>query len=174
MRVQFLNAVWRSITQQADTTPNRIAIHDGITYRALCDNSCAIARSLSDLNIRPGNRVALLMEHAPAAYAPVYGILLSGCTYVPLSADDPPSRLQDMLNDAEVSALISSVGCATLAEQLIERVPRKIPLLVAGKMEQPTRSASGTEEMRRDGNVPVYLLYTSGSNLKASPSRKRT
>jgi non-ribosomal peptide synthetase component F len=57
------------------------------------------------------------MERSPMMIASELGILKAGAAYVPLDPNYPPERLKFMLEDAQVSVLLTEQAIASLFDQ---------------------------------------------------------
>src|SRR5271157_4594511 len=79
------------LREAADRFPNKVAVVEPEaggrewTYAVLEDRSSALAASLADLGIKPGDRVALWMKNSVEYILSFYGILKAGGIVVPAS-----------------------------------------------------------------------------------------
>ncbi len=91
-----------------------------ITYRELFDRLSRVSELLYGIGVRPGDRVALILEneaHWPELY---YGIVAMGATAVPV---DPGLTVRDMahvLRDAQASVAIVRPSSKGVVEELWE------------------------------------------------------
>ncbi|MES1245585.1 MAG: amino acid adenylation domain-containing protein, partial [Acidobacteriota bacterium] len=143
--------------EQAARRPEATALVFGeerISYRELDEWTDRIARRLAALGIGAESRVGLFAERSPEMVAGTLGILKAGAAYVPLDVQYPRERLEWMLEDADLSAVLTQGRLAGL-------VPASAPfLLLDGTLgEEPT------EEIRpwAGPDSAAYLMYTSGS-----------
>ncbi len=56
--------------------------------------------------MKPGDRVAVLLQRGAPAIVAMLGVLCAAAVYVPLDAGQPDARLAATLADAEVGAVI--------------------------------------------------------------------
>jgi acyl-coenzyme A synthetase/AMP-(fatty) acid ligase len=81
------------------------------SYRALASRAEAVASSLRDAGVAPGDPVALVSSgrahDEPVALA---GVLASGAIAVPLDASAPPLRLAEIVRDRGCRALVHDEG----------------------------------------------------------------
>jgi non-ribosomal peptide synthetase-like protein len=128
-----------------------------LTYLQLDQRADRIAAGLGTRGIGPGSLVALYLEKSSHLIAAMLGILKAGAGYVPLDPRFPPGRVQGILEDADVVAVISDdVLAKDLGRQLSTEVLPVDDLLNADspRLEKP-KSA-------RPQDV-CYVIYTSGS-----------
>lgn len=86
--------------------PDDIAVRhaDGrLTYRELVSDSLDLARHLRCLGTARDSRVVVLVDSSLDLAVGVWGVLLAGSAYLPLSPDYPDERLRYMLEDAGVT-----------------------------------------------------------------------
>jgi len=95
---------------QVAQSPNAVAVRFGerqFTYQELSSGSNQLANYLRKLGVGLETLVGICMEPSPAMVASLLGILKAGGAYVPLDPTYPPERLQFMLEDAQVSVLLT-------------------------------------------------------------------
>lgn len=68
--------------------------------------ACSIANGMAALEIRPGDRVATLIENSPEAMLSWWGTIRGGCIAVPVNTAYKGQYLRHQLNDAGATALI--------------------------------------------------------------------
>ena len=155
---------WRPLHQtffaHAGQWADRIAISSpqgDVTYGELSDWSKAIAIRLKQQGIQPGQGVAVSIAKGPAQIAAVLGILTIGAYFVPVAADSPVKRRQQIIIDAGVTA-------ECIAQQEISDETRTVPTIVC----QPPVVAEQSEIRSLVPASPdmaslAYIIYTSGS-----------
>lgn len=149
-----LDVIGAHMRQRPDA-PAIIADGRTWTYAALGAQSAALAARLAATGVRPGARVAVMLEHGPDAVAAILGILLSGAAYVPLDPEAPPERRALVLSGAGIAAVVTrkvwADGFAGLSLVTLEDTPGASD--PATWDDRPGASAAGE----------AYLLFTSGS-----------
>ncbi|MEV6634819.1 Pls/PosA family non-ribosomal peptide synthetase [Actinoplanes sp. NPDC051470] len=111
-----------------------------LTYRELADEVDAVRKMLAGHGIGPGDRVGVRVSSGTAdLYLAILGVLAAGAAYVPVDADDPEERAEQVFGEAGV--------CAVLGDGLIVS-PRSTPL---GQTGRP-----GPED-------DAWIIFTSGS-----------
>ncbi|MEO5913267.1 MAG: amino acid adenylation domain-containing protein [Luteolibacter sp.] len=148
------------ISKRATLHPHRLAVtsnDDLLDYAALESKSDALASALHTQGIRPGDRLAILLErdvHLPVALLAAWKV---GAAYVPLDRANPPERLKLILDDQQPIRVLASPGLVTClpADASIilmdDHIPAKNPAF------HPYQ------------NLPAdtaYIIYTSGSTGK--------
>jgi amino acid adenylation domain-containing protein len=139
--------------------PDRPALDvDGsaYSYRRLSELADAVALDC-DTSLPAGARVAVVAHRAPATYAAVLGILRSGRSYVPLHADHPAGRWQQVMERGRVAALVDGRSGSA-----VQRVHGGIPAQVSGEAYVMFTSGStggpkGVPVLRR--HVAAYLAH---------------
>jgi amino acid adenylation domain-containing protein len=165
--------IHENIVAAASRNPGSLAIVDGddkLSYGELIAWATRLAKSFSGA-LPHGSRVALNLEKSPAAIASMLGVLLAGCTYVPIDPATPMERRRFILRDSAASALV--VDASTAAEWKRETtVAAELALIVDPNAEAPIaeRSASSVacsstevEQGATQASDLAYVLYTSGS-----------
>lgn len=76
-------------------------------YTELGTRAHDVARALVAQGLAPGDRIAILMGNRPEAVASLFGIALAGGVVVPLSTFAPTAELGAMLEQSEVSAVLT-------------------------------------------------------------------
>jgi amino acid adenylation domain-containing protein len=161
--------------EQVDRTPDAIAViyeDKQLTYRELNNRSNQLAHHLQKLGVSPEALVGICMERSVEMIVGLLGILKAGGAYVPLDPSYPPERLSFMLEDAQVSVLLTQ-------EKLVGRLPDAItstqqsfaiqnPRVVYLDNDWHTIAQESPENPTsnvRSDNL-AYVIYTSGSTGK--------
>ncbi|UZO79165.1 amino acid adenylation domain-containing protein [Aquimarina sp. ERC-38] len=79
---------------------------ESMTYQELYDRSNQLAHCLKSKGANPGDRIGLLSYRGLDMLVSIFGILQTGCVYVPLHAEYPSQRLSYILEDAGVKQLV--------------------------------------------------------------------
>ncbi len=153
------------VSRQANTSPDRtaaIAESQSLSYWDLETISNRLAHRLASSGAHVESRIGVCMYRSLDMMVALLAVLKAGCAFVPLNLDDPPSRLQYMLNDAGVSHLI--VGPNFDAVRICGDDREKWPAIVAIDGLCGLEGWSESElDLNVDGNNLAYVLYTSGS-----------
>jgi amino acid adenylation domain-containing protein len=146
------------ILDQARRIPRSPAvICDGVhaSYGEVAKTAYAIAASLGAAGVTAGDRVGLCVDRSAAMVAGILGTHLVGAAYVPLDPSYPKARNTFLVEDAEVTAVVTSSA-----------VRNALPVGPWSTLEIDRLDPEGTE-LRAPGSLspddPAYILYTSGS-----------
>ena len=149
---------------QVEKTPDAIAVIAGqqqLSYRELNRRANQLAHNLRGLNVGPDVLVGLCVERSLEMVVSLFGILKAGGAYVPLDPAYPAERLSYMLDDAQVSVLLTS---SKQDEITAQHAVRRICL--------DTDWEAIAQCSADNPGVPVsachlaYVIYTSGSTGK--------
>jgi amino acid adenylation domain-containing protein len=147
--------------QQAARTPAAVALiadDMSITYGALERRANQLAHYLRTLGVGPEVLVGLSVARSCDMVVGLLGILKAGGAYVPLDPTYPQERLAFMLEDAQLTVVVTQ-------EYFRERLPASGVTLVCLDTAWPTIAAYN-ETAPESGTTPAHLaavLYTSGS-----------
>ncbi|WP_163340977.1 non-ribosomal peptide synthetase [Desulfopila sp. IMCC35008] len=131
-----------------------------MTYDEMGRRVRVAASYLRAKGVRRGHVVGLYLERSPAQVIGVLAILKSGAAYLPLDPQLPQQRLQVMISEAKVDAVLSQAELEQTAVEFVDS--EKIPLLIMEKAQQEPDPAEVCEAPCRSED-PVCVLYTSGS-----------
>lgn len=148
------------------------------TYRQLFECAARVANALAGASIPIGSRVAILSHRSETAYASIIGVLLAGCTYVPLNTRFPAERNQLILFASEAEAVILDDVCANAIDTFLGAIPEAV-LVIAPERSDALLSHQGKLLIQSDLPVPIlesfrprpiidqehpaYILFTSGT-----------
>lgn len=142
--------------------PERLAIvaSDGRwTYGAVDLYANRVAHRLQALGVSAGDRVGVWLPKGGRAIAAFQAVLRLGAAYVPLDPSSPWERIQTIVNDGKLSAVVST---RPLAAHLAETEP--FPVLELGDRGALANAPAFAPEVRPDAPKDLaYVLYTSGS-----------
>ncbi|MGH8075938.1 MAG: non-ribosomal peptide synthetase, partial [Lysobacter sp.] len=151
----------------AIATPDNVAISFGVqefSYTDLERRSNAIAHALRARNVARGSLVGVCLEREPDLYAAVLGILKSGAAFVPLDPTYPKDRLNFMVQDAGLAAVVSKsalLGTVDYAREQTLALDADFDRQAWDRVEPvAVVDCSATSES------PAYVIYTSGSTGK--------
>ncbi|GAX45459.1 amino acid adenylation domain-containing protein [Tolypothrix sp. NIES-4075] len=156
--------------EQVERTPNAVAVEfedvqtqhvASLTYHQLNCRANQLAHYLKFLGVKPDVLVGLCVERSLEIVIGLLGILKAGGAYLPLDPEYPAERLSFMLEDAQVSVLLTQ-------ESLVDRLPEHQAKLVCLDTDNQLISQSSQDNLI--SNVQTdnlgYVIYTSGSTGK--------
>jgi amino acid adenylation domain-containing protein/non-ribosomal peptide synthase protein (TIGR01720 family) len=153
---------------QVRRTPEAVALvaaEGAVTYRELDARADRLARRLRSLGIGAEDRVGLCVTRSSAMAVGILGALKAGAAWVPLDPANPGERLEFLLADSAVAALLTE-------ERLAASLPLDPPgtgvprILLPLGSEVPGAEESGertTEALSAGPANAAYVIYTSGS-----------
>jgi len=101
----------RALLRHASAAPEATAVIAGeetLDYRTLVDRARALAAHLREFGVRPGDRVALLMDRRADTVVAIVGTLLADAVYVPIDPDHPQARIDLILAGTAPAAIVDS------------------------------------------------------------------
>jgi amino acid adenylation domain-containing protein len=147
---------------QVERTPDAIALVYGdeqFSYAQLNARANNVARHLLHYGVGPENTVALCLERSPLMLIALLGVLKTGAAYLPLDVQAPARRLRFILEDAQVSAVITQ-------NQFRGSLPEEseVPIWCLDTEVFPVNgdSPENPPAVAHPENL-VYVIYTSGS-----------
>ncbi|MEP0814879.1 MAG: acetate--CoA ligase [bacterium] len=145
------------------------------TYDQMRLYSNAFAKKLTELGVKPGDRVSIYLDRIPALYFAFFGILKIGAIAMPMFSAFGEDSLEVRLADAEACAIITSAKLVKRVRKVRENLPAlKNVIVVDG---EPSKVADNetffdVESSERvdnwdifpaDFETPSVLHYTSGT-----------
>ncbi|WP_442938107.1 amino acid adenylation domain-containing protein [Nostoc sp.] len=160
----FDKCIHELFEEQCLSTPSAVAVvfeNQQLTYQQLNCRANQLAHYLRSLGVKPDVLVGICVERSIEMVVGLLGILKAGGAYVPLDPDYPTERLRFMLEDAQVSVLLTQ-------QRLIDRLPEHQANLVCLD-EVWSQIAQNNQNNPRSGVRAFHLanvIYTSGSTGK--------
>ncbi|MDB4951182.1 MAG: tycC3, partial [Gemmatimonadetes bacterium] len=147
--------------RQAAATPERTALVHGaerVGYAELDTRANRLAHHLRAAGAGPEVRVGVLLERTPEMVVALLAVLKAGGAYVPLDAANPAERLGYMIEDAQVSLVLTTTA---LAERLPGSAAAVLRLDTLGP-ELERQPAEAPESGVLPANLS-HVIFTSGS-----------
>ncbi len=131
-----------------------------LSHAELEARSNQLARELSSRGVAPGQLVGVSVERSVGMLVALLAIQKAGAAYVPLDPSFPADRLAFIMEDAEISLLVTQSG-------LLPRLPPSLPAVldleeegtraaIAAQSAAPLAPAAGPGDL-------AYVIFTSGS-----------
>jgi natural product biosynthesis luciferase-like monooxygenase protein len=152
------------IERQADTQANAIALaydDDEISYQVLNSRSNQVARFLLERGAKEGGLIGVMMDRSIDMVVTLVAIHKLGCAYVPLDPVYPSDRLRYMVEDSELSVLVTESRHANKLGELDAQVIVHNELDTVIKSYPEDNLAQSIES-----SSLAYVIYTSGSTGK--------
>jgi amino acid adenylation domain-containing protein len=147
--------------EQVEKTPDAIALVFGkehLTYRELNINANQIAHFLKNFGMEPGMLVGICAEPSAKMIAGLLGILKAGGIYVPLDPNYPEERLAFMIEDANLSVLLTQGSLRYKTKARVVCLDSNWDTVESLSTVNPATPLSQDDL--------AYLIYTSGSTGK--------
>ncbi|MGZ4107309.1 MAG: non-ribosomal peptide synthetase, partial [Tumebacillaceae bacterium] len=149
---------------QAARTPERVAVvfeAEQLTYGDLNSRANRLARHLQSVGVGQDSLVGIAVERSASMLVGLLAILKAGAAYVPLDPAYPEERLAYMMEDAELSVLLTE-------QALVDLLPKQQATVVLLDAEEAAFAAQSDENLalELDAENAAYVIYTSGSTGK--------
>jgi len=173
------------LEDSARSVPDRTAVIAGdtrLSYAQVDAMASAVAASLVERGIEPGDRVALSCPNLPFFPVIYYGILKAGATVVPLNVLSTPREIAYYLRDSKAKAFFCFEGnlelpMATWAAEAFGQVPgceHLVVMTLDPTAESPVEAAQTLAEftsgapqrfdhLATETTDTAVVLYTSGT-----------
>lgn len=151
---ESLGALFR---KAAAAFADRVAVNFGdgqVSYRRLLEEAERIAGGLRASGIKPGDAVGVHGDRSLDAVKSIVGVVLAGGIYVPLSPQWPRARLEEVVEQAGIAALVDCTG-------------RGVDCGGGTVLPLSTLVSTAERHAGDDGRGPddcLYVLFTSGSS----------
>ncbi|WP_427161994.1 non-ribosomal peptide synthetase [Aliinostoc sp. HNIBRCY26] len=143
---------------QVAKTPEAIAVifeDQQLTYQQLNQRANNLAHHLQSLGVKPEVLVGICVERSLEMVVGVLAILKAGGAYLPLDYTYPPERLAFMLQDAQITVLLTQ-------ENLLESLPQHQAQIIDIDTHSKLADLPNPQSDVKPSNL-AYLIYTSGS-----------
>jgi len=148
-------SIHEEFARVAASYPDRVAVVDdgtSLTYSELDRRANRIAHTLRLAGVSRG-KVGLSINRSVEVVVGVLAILKSGAAYVPLDGTYPPSRLEFMVADAALDAILVS------DDQILSGIDHgAVPIVHMREADDPSPPPVDVRE-----SDLAYVIYTSGS-----------
>ncbi|TRV25851.1 MAG: non-ribosomal peptide synthetase [Microcystis flos-aquae Mf_WU_F_19750830_S460] len=163
--VPMTQSIHQLFEQQVQRTPEAMALigeNRQISYESLNQKANQLAHYLQKCGLKSESLVGLSVERSPEMVMALLAILKAGCAYVPLDPDYPPERLNYMIQDAQLSLIITNsylIGKFGDNQRVkILKLDEDWELIAREKPENP--------DIEVNHENLAYIIYTSGSTGK--------
>jgi len=132
----------KGLSYAARNYPNKTAIIDGhhmFTYKELSTRTAKLKESLITLQVKKGDRVALLMLNGFRYLEVIYGVLAAGAVIVPLNTRLNLVEVVDILNDSGAEILFIHKEFLSLVPELSAQVSGLRHIILAEDEEEKER-----------------------------------
>ncbi|NEO42625.1 MAG: amino acid adenylation domain-containing protein [Moorea sp. SIOASIH] len=145
--------------EQVEKTPDAVAVvfeEQKLTYSQLNSKANQLAHYLQKLGVVPETLVGICVERSVEMVVGLLAILKAGGAYVPLDPNYPISRLKYMVEDAQLSIILSQ-------EQWQHYLPQTAAQVICLEPDLPNTASSENLTVSITSEHQAYMMYTSGS-----------
>ncbi len=131
------------------------------SYKELNERANQLARYLIKKGVKPGSRVGILLDKSLNTYVTLLAILKANAAYVPLDITFPIERIKYIVNDANISMMVSHSSFEFIFKELeVEHIflDKEQDLI----QSQEKSNLSKKERLNAKENL-CYIIYTSGT-----------
>jgi amino acid adenylation domain-containing protein len=163
-----------SIEQSAKKLPYKdafVCLNQSVTYTDLNRQMNQLASLLVSRGIQKGDRVGIYMNRCLETATAVYGIMKAGAAYVPLDPTAPPARTRFLIEDCEITHVITQPSQRRALKAVIDE-KSCLTTIIGLSQDWPVETISwetvfGQQVIDLDLGVTemdlAYIIYTSGS-----------
>ncbi|KAM0559978.1 hypothetical protein ACHAPJ_003932 [Fusarium lateritium] len=148
---------------QARQRPESVAVEawDGmLTYAEVDYMSDRLARELRRRGVSSGSLVAFVFEKSLWTAVAIIGIIKAGAASVPISADDPTARKQQVISSAGIKMIVTS---SAEYENCVGLAPDVLEISASTISEMSSDDSNHDDDYARDPSALAFVIYTSGS-----------
>lgn len=132
--------LYSSILEMAELCPEKEAVQDENeiwSFSKLVRKSWFVQNKLQQEGCIPGDLVGIFMPKSNYQIASVLGVLMNGCTYVPIDIQQPKKRINEIIEQAGIKYVLIS-SCSKIPAYMIPYNIRvmKLPLTSNGKIDR--------------------------------------
>ncbi|MDB9513158.1 amino acid adenylation domain-containing protein [Kamptonema animale CS-326] len=159
-----IECIHQLFAAQVERTPDAVAVicaDEEITYRELNEQADRLANYLQEIGVKPEFLVGICVERSLIMVVGILAILKAGGAYIPLDPAYPPERLNLILEDANISLLLTE-------SKLLKILPKKPAKIICLDNWETTEKDRTKSRQNYQFSQPIasnlaYLIYTSGS-----------
>jgi amino acid adenylation domain-containing protein len=151
---------------QVEKTPDAVAVEyelQQLSYRELNQRANQLAHYLIEKGVKPDTLVGVCVERSLDMVISIMGILKAGGAYVPLDPDYPQARLAYMLEDANLTTVLTQ---SHLKEKTNISESQALYLndeYIQQQLNKKLSTNLNPKELGLTSDHLAYVIYTSGS-----------
>ncbi|GMI78018.1 acyl activating enzyme 13 [Hibiscus trionum] len=173
---EVVKAAW-----MPSAAPDRIAIRTdqkSYTYTQLLSSACNISRLLSNTNININNkgvsghgnldgaRIGIVAKPSAEFVAGMLGTWLGGGVAVPLAPSHPEAELLHVMNDSDVSVVLSTEDFGETMQSVATRCAAQFSLIPPVSSTFSSSNMTDESQIGQIDENPALIVYTSGTTGK--------
>lgn len=141
-----------------------------LSYADLAADSSRFAHHLESRGVRPGDRVAIMLDPSRAFYTAMFGVIKRGAIAVPLFTLFGPDGVRLRVNDCQPSLLVTNADKAPIANGLVGTDT----LVFDDGFHQSLQALPAHYEVRSRADDLAVFQYTSGTTRELPEAVKHT
>lgn len=145
--------------EQAQNTPNNIAVSDGkysLTYAELNQKANQVAHWLIEEGVDKNSYVAILLDSSINFFICMLAILKANAVYIPLDPQSPEFRINNIIADSTPKLVITN-------NYFIDKLTG-IKAVAIGNLLNLCKTYDITNPIAKQVSIdPIYVIYTSGT-----------
>ncbi len=139
-----------------------------LTYADVASRSAAIARSLTELGVAPGDRVSVQVDKSPEALCLYLACLRAGFVFHPMNTAYKAAELDYFINNAEPAVIVCDPSNEATLREIADKAGVAQVLTLDGDGLGSLADAADSAEpdfgvLRREADDLAALLYSSGT-----------
>ncbi|MEL6468398.1 MAG: amino acid adenylation domain-containing protein [Cyanobacteria bacterium J06623_4] len=154
-----LHQLFEQQVMRSPQSPALITQTETLSYQTLNDRANQLAQSLSARGIAPESRIAICLDRTAKLITAILAVLKAGGAYVPLDPTYPQSRLAYILEDAQVSIVITQ-------SEYEKIITTEVPIITLSEELLQSQTYGENKLTDPQPNNLAYIIYTSGSTGK--------
>ena len=153
-----LQQIFETVVQNA---PHKTALVSGnvsLTYAELNRRANQLGHYLRSLGVGPEVKVGVCLERSVEAIVALLGIVKAGGVYVPLEPSYPLERMLFLVQDTQVSVVVTT-------EEFVQALPASLERIICldGNAAEIGSQSEATPEVKTSALNLACIRYTSGS-----------
>ncbi|MEN3328613.1 MAG: hypothetical protein V7638_3420 [Acidobacteriota bacterium] len=153
-----LQRVFETVVHNAPHKTALVSDDVSLTYAELNRRANQLAHYLGSRGVGPEVKVGVCLERSVEAIVALLGIVKAGGVYVPLEPSYPLERISFLLEDAQVSAVVTT-------EEFVQALPATLERITCldGEAAVIANESEATPEVEMSALNLACIMYTSGS-----------
>ena len=140
-----------------------------ISYNELFYRANMFVDKLSSASYEKGSRIVVMMSKEVNLVAAIWGILIAGYVYVPISDQNPPERIREILELCDAVCVIVGKNCKTHLENIHVPVILLDNKNIAERWDKTERDLAIKQRWSdcSEDDQLAYIIFTSGTTGKS-------
>lgn len=127
------------------------------SYDTLNAQSNRLAAQIISKAVPRESVVGIMLQRTPGMLVSMLAVLKAGCTYLPIDPGFPPGRISHMVEDSELSVILTDDTLPDICSGL----PERVRVINIGAGSHP--AVKNSPAMAITSSALAYMIYTSGS-----------